>query len=98
MLRSYEPPSVFGTGSGLVPPSFDVSRRPAPLCDNRAITSRSGTMLFGSIFVLARGRKLAGVNGRFFEWRPAVGRENSTHRQEKRPRGGERSTLRRDKR
>src|SRR5690242_17747996 len=43
MLRSYEPPSVCGTVSGLVPPSFDVSRRLAPLCDNRAITSHSGT-------------------------------------------------------
>src|SRR5690349_9803475 len=49
MLRSYEPPSVCGTVSGLVPPSFDVSQRLAPLCDNRAITSHSGTMLFGGI-------------------------------------------------
>src|SRR5690348_17952139 len=49
MLRSYEPPSVRGTVSGLVPPSFDVSRRLAPLCDNRAITSHSGTRLFGGI-------------------------------------------------
>src|SRR5690242_18133083 len=74
MLRSYEPPSVCGTVSGLVPPRFDVSRRLAPLCDNRAITSHSGTMLLGSMSS-SREDENSRVNGRFLGSGPlCVGR------------------------
>src|SRR5690349_11272394 len=95
MLRSYEPPSVLGTVSGLVPPSFDISRRPAPLCDNRAITSHSGTRPFGSLLSSREDEKLAGERSKFLLAAHCASKE-SAHRQSECPDRREWSTDRRD--